>query len=73
MRTNAFKNGHLKSINKTNNKLVENGPKMSPMLVHKTSKKEQIRLPKWDPLKKRPKGGQMEPKRFQNDLKMEQK
>ncbi len=53
--------------------MLKNDPKMSPILVHKTSKKEQKRLPKWDPLKKTPKGGQMEPKWLQNKLKMEQK
>ena len=42
-------------------------------MVHKTSKKEQKRLPKWDPLKKTPKGGQIEPKSLQNELKMEPK
>ena len=53
--------------------MLKNDPKMSPILVHKTSKKEQKRLPKWDPLKKTPKGGQMEPKWLQNELKMEPK
>ena len=52
---------------------VENDPKMTPILGQKTSKMEQKRCPKWDPLQKMPKGSQIEPKWLQNDLKMEAK
>ena len=54
--------------------MSKNDAKMTPILVHKTSKKEQIRAPKGDPLKKTPKGGQMEskmaPKWHQNEAKI---
>ncbi len=53
-------------------KLLENDPKIVPILAPKIPQKEQIRSPKWDPLKKRPMGGHMEPKLLQNELKMVQ-
>ena len=50
-------------------KLLKNDAKMAPILIPKATKKEQIRTPKWDPVQKTPKGGQMEPKCFKMDPK----
>ena len=71
MRQNAVKNRLQKHIKKHIGNMLKNDSQMRSILVKKTSKKEEKRLPKWDPLEKTPKGGQMEPKWLQNELKME--